>query len=320
MTNNDKVSVIVPTYNEEKNIKKLILSIINQEYKADEIIISDGRSTDKTIKIINQLQKKYNNIKLSGRKGFCRGSGRNTAIEYSKNNIIALIDSGTVANNNWLKNLFDTLNKKKVSIVFGSIKSDYNDLISRNIANIIYGRNNKDETLSYSVASMIMKKNVWEILGKFPESKKGNYVVEDLRFIESIKKSDYKFEIEKKAVVFWDLPNSIGKIFKRYKEYSIGAVASNYAKTWHTKVFKNYAILFLLILIITYSFGFIENVILLLLTLIRSHFYIRNKKKYKHRYFRILFDHLCTSFILLIIDFCAIIGFVEYKTKKYFLK
>ena len=301
-------------------IKKLILSIINQDFDVDEIIISDGGSKDKTIDIINQLQKQHTKIKLSGRKGFCRGAGRNSAIEYSKNKIIALIDSGTIADKYWIKKLYTKLNSTDASVIFGSIKSNYDDLISRNIANIIYGRNNFDETLSFSVSSMIMEKKVWSKLGKFPESKRGSYVVEDLRFINSIKSSEFKYKTEKQAIVYWELPNSFIKIYKRYKEYSIGAIENNYAKTWHSKVLKNYTYLFFFICLISYFIGVIENIILLPLIILRSFFYIRNKEKYRTKYFTKFIDYICTSFILLIIDFCAIIGFVEFKFKKYFLK
>ena len=52
-----KISVIVPTFNEEKNISKLIKALLSQSFLPDEIIISDGYSTDNTLKIIHSLFK-----------------------------------------------------------------------------------------------------------------------------------------------------------------------------------------------------------------------------------------------------------------------
>lgn len=40
------ISVIIPTYNGEKFLPKLISSVINQTYKNWELIIVDDRSTD----------------------------------------------------------------------------------------------------------------------------------------------------------------------------------------------------------------------------------------------------------------------------------
>jgi len=60
-------SVILPTLNEKGHIIELIKSIqkvfaeINQNY---EIIIVDDRSTDGTIEIIKEIEKKYENLKL----------------------------------------------------------------------------------------------------------------------------------------------------------------------------------------------------------------------------------------------------------------
>ena len=52
-----KISVIVPTFNEEKNISKLIKALLSQSFLPDEIIISDGSSTDNTLKIIQRVLK-----------------------------------------------------------------------------------------------------------------------------------------------------------------------------------------------------------------------------------------------------------------------
>lgn len=48
-----KISVVLATYNGEKYIRRQILSILNQTIVPSEIIITDDKSTDKTLKIIN---------------------------------------------------------------------------------------------------------------------------------------------------------------------------------------------------------------------------------------------------------------------------
>lgn len=53
MKKQPKISVIIPTYNEERNIKKCLTSIFCQDYPKDrlEVIVVDDASTDKTLKI-----------------------------------------------------------------------------------------------------------------------------------------------------------------------------------------------------------------------------------------------------------------------------
>ena len=117
-----KFSVVVPTYNEEKNIYKLIEALLNQKLLPDEIIISDGGSVDKTLDIVLNFIKKNDKIKILNRNGKCRGSGRNEGINYSKNNLIALIDSGTIPHKNWLYNFAVKLNQNSdFDVIFGSV-------------------------------------------------------------------------------------------------------------------------------------------------------------------------------------------------------
>ena len=53
MAANPKISVCIPVYNREKYIAQCIESVLAQDYKNIEIIISDNCSTDGTVDIIN---------------------------------------------------------------------------------------------------------------------------------------------------------------------------------------------------------------------------------------------------------------------------
>lgn len=53
-----KISIAMTTYNGEKYVKKQLLSLLNQTRKADEVIIRDDCSTDKTAEIVTEFIKK----------------------------------------------------------------------------------------------------------------------------------------------------------------------------------------------------------------------------------------------------------------------
>lgn len=60
------VSISLTAYNAEKFIEKTLQSIINQDYKNLEIILSDDASKDKTIEIVQRISKNYpGKIKLN---------------------------------------------------------------------------------------------------------------------------------------------------------------------------------------------------------------------------------------------------------------
>src|SRR3989344_1512759 len=62
-----KVSVIIPAYNEEKSIGRIIKDvdqIFSDNYKNYEIIIVDDASTDNTLKICDGLKKNYEKVRV----------------------------------------------------------------------------------------------------------------------------------------------------------------------------------------------------------------------------------------------------------------
>ena len=50
-----KVSIYIPAYNAENTIRDSILSVKNQIYKFDEILVINDNSSDDTDKILNEL-------------------------------------------------------------------------------------------------------------------------------------------------------------------------------------------------------------------------------------------------------------------------
>lgn len=60
----NKISIIIPVYNEEDNIDIISKKIHNLPIKNKEILFIDDGSTDKTLSKIHQNCKKHSNISL----------------------------------------------------------------------------------------------------------------------------------------------------------------------------------------------------------------------------------------------------------------
>jgi len=95
------LSVVIPTYNEEKDIDFCLKSLVKQSYKNIEIIVVDDGSTDNTREIV----RKHKKVKLL--KGEHKGPGfsRNLGVEKAKGEIIIFIDSDMTFDKDYLKNL-----------------------------------------------------------------------------------------------------------------------------------------------------------------------------------------------------------------------
>ncbi|MDR0676450.1 MAG: glycosyltransferase family 2 protein [Elusimicrobiota bacterium] len=91
MSNFEKISIVIITKNEEKNIKRCIENILDI---SDEIIILDSKSTDKTIEIINSFKAEKINLYEIEWQGF--GKTKNIGIEMAKNNWILSLDADEV--------------------------------------------------------------------------------------------------------------------------------------------------------------------------------------------------------------------------------
>lgn len=88
----DLISVVIPTYNREKTIKRCIDSIMNQTYPVYEIIIVDDGSTDKTIDIV---EKEYQDQRIKIIRQDHKGAqaARNAGIRAAGGKYIAFLDS-----------------------------------------------------------------------------------------------------------------------------------------------------------------------------------------------------------------------------------
>ena len=86
------VSIVIPTYNNDKFISKALESVINQTYRNWEAIVIDNNSTDDTDKVINQ----YNDTRIKYLKINNNGviaKSRNLGIKEAKGEWIAFLDS-----------------------------------------------------------------------------------------------------------------------------------------------------------------------------------------------------------------------------------
>lgn len=85
--NTPLVSVIIPTKNEEENIKRCLVSVINQSYKNIEIIVVDNNSVDKT----REMAKRYTQKVLN--KGPERNIQRNFGVKKAKGQYLLFLDA-----------------------------------------------------------------------------------------------------------------------------------------------------------------------------------------------------------------------------------
>ena len=110
-----KISIIVPIYNEEENLRKCIESLINQTYKELEIILINDGSTDKSKEIIESFKDKR--IIAIHKKNTGISDTRNIGIGKSTGDYIMFVDSDDYLELNCIERLIETAEKENSEIV-----------------------------------------------------------------------------------------------------------------------------------------------------------------------------------------------------------
>jgi len=91
------VSVMMPTFNVEGYVSQAIESVFIQTYSNWELIIVDDGSTDKTPIILAEYAKKDSRVKVYYKSHQGRGKARNSCLEYSQGEYIAVCDSDDIS-------------------------------------------------------------------------------------------------------------------------------------------------------------------------------------------------------------------------------
>lgn len=110
------ISVIIPTWEEEKYIRTTLESLKNQDYdKKFEIIIVDAGSKDNTRKIAREYTKKVYTI------GRGVPQARQFGTEKAKGDIVAFTDADTLYCKDWLKQIEKSFEDPSVVGVAGKV-------------------------------------------------------------------------------------------------------------------------------------------------------------------------------------------------------
>ena len=121
-----KISIITVCYNAEDTIGDTIQSVLSQDYKDVEYIIVDGKSTDRTLEIIQSIK---NGIKLISEKDQGIYDAMNKGINTASGDVIGILNADDVYKNSQVLTAVMDAFKANVSIVYGDIEYvKYNDL------------------------------------------------------------------------------------------------------------------------------------------------------------------------------------------------
>lgn len=187
----DLITVIIPTYNRNKTIKKCIDSIINQTYRELEIIIVDDCSDDNTKEIVSKIKdKRVKYYCLKKNSGACKA--RNFGISKSKGMYIAFQDSDDIWKNDKIEKQIKFLKDNNYDMVFCKMER----------------RTVNNETFEFPLNNFNMNKNAFQQL--LYENKISTQCI----LLKKEICSNIKFDETLKKYQDWDFALQISKKYK----------------------------------------------------------------------------------------------------------
>ena len=116
-----KVSIIIPCFNEEKTLSKVVEKVMNFKSFDKEVIIVDDCSKDNTQKIINDLVSKFDVIKsIRHDKNYGKGEGIKSGVKVSTGDIILIQDADLEYNPEEFDILLKPFLETNADVVYGS--------------------------------------------------------------------------------------------------------------------------------------------------------------------------------------------------------
>ena len=104
-----KISIIIPTYNEEEYLPKLLESIKSQDFTDYEIIVADAQSIDNT----REIAEEFGCIVVEGG---LPGPGRNRGAEVAKGEILLFLDSDLELTEHYLTSVIEEFESEDLGI------------------------------------------------------------------------------------------------------------------------------------------------------------------------------------------------------------
>ncbi|RIB35630.1 MAG: hypothetical protein BXU00_00825 [Candidatus Nanoclepta minutus] len=222
-----KVSIIVPAYNEEKNIENTIKSLLSLDYPRDklEIIVVDDGSKDRTYEVARKYESDV--LKVYRKENGGKASALNYGIKRASGEFIVTMDADSVVPKDALKKMLEYFDED-VMIVVPAIQITKVNNFWEHLQVIEYSYNNFlrlifDKLNSIYVAPgpfSVFRRDFFERVGYFDE---GN-ITEDMEIAMRCQAYGYKIRYCPEVVVKTKAPSSFRSLLKQRLRWYLGFI------------------------------------------------------------------------------------------------
>ena len=122
------VSIVIPVYNVENFLRECLDSVVNQTMNELEIICVDDGSTDNSLNILKEYQKKDNRVKVISKSNSGYGNTMNVGTDAATGEYVGIVESDDYVKND----MFEVLYKNAKQFNADIVKSDHYTFSTQN--------------------------------------------------------------------------------------------------------------------------------------------------------------------------------------------
>jgi len=244
ITKNYSLSIVIPCYNEEKNIGETIEAVLNSDYKGlKKIIVVDDCSTDNSYEVIKKYAKKYKKVMaLRTPKNTGKASGsKNYGAKFADTVLIGFVDADSYPQKDAIRKMMGFFDDKNIVSVTSSIFVKKRKRFIEKLQSIEYRIIAFTRKLLGFVGAIyvtpgplaIYRKKVFDDIGRFDE----NNLTEDIEITWRFLSKGYKIEMSVPSKAYTVAPNRFKTWYLQRVRWNIGGIQTinKYRRTFARK-------------------------------------------------------------------------------------
>jgi glycosyltransferase involved in cell wall biosynthesis len=211
-----KVSLIATVMNGGSAVAEFLDSVRAQTRAPDEIVISDGGSTDETLETLRAAD----DVTLIEAPGANIARGRNLAVGEATHDIIAVSDADCILLPDWLERLLDAIDGG-ADVAMGFYRPIHNSFFEACSASVSLPEEHEvdPERFMPSARSIAYRREAFEIAGGYPEWLD---VGEDMYLNHRFREKGLRMEFVGDAVALWRVRPTLVGTWRQYYRYAWG--------------------------------------------------------------------------------------------------
>ncbi|WP_433504630.1 glycosyltransferase [Pseudonocardia halophobica] len=220
------VSVIVPAYNESKNIEATVRSILANDHPLEVIVVDDG-SSDGTAELVESLD--LPRVRVIRQLNAGKPAALNTGTANARYEVVVMMDGDTVFEPDTVRHLAQPFADPRVGAVAGNVKVANTDTLIGRLQHVEYvvgfgiDRRVQDTTSSITTipgaAGAFRKEALREVGGLSDDT-----LAEDTDLTIALGRAGWKVVFEDRALAWTEAPATAGQLWRQRYRWSYGTM------------------------------------------------------------------------------------------------